>query len=126
MPLTPPIIAGALLASIPASGNIGLSVPQLAAGIAAGVSLWATSTLTIVTVDVGTLGAGVGAVPFVVPPPLLIANMIASFPATGHFGIMAPALATGIALGLAAAFPSGDPIACFNWSMLLKKSSAIK
>ena len=107
MPINPAAVAGALLVSLPASGNIGMSVPRLAAAIGAGMTLWATSSLAVVTVDVGTLGAGVGLLPCVVPPSLLLAGMLTSFPATGHAGPRAPALATGVALGLAAAFPLG-------------------
>ena len=107
MPLTPPVVTGALLGALPASGFIGISVPQLAAGIAAGVNLWTTSALQVVTVDVGTLGVGIGVLPCIVPPALLISSMLTTFPATGHFGPFAPALATGIGLGLSIAFPSG-------------------
>jgi hypothetical protein len=107
MPLTPPLVTGALLASLPASGFIGISVPQLAAAIGAGVGLWVSSALQVVTVDVGTLGVGVGILPCVVPPALLTASMLTTFPATGHLGPFAPALANGVALGLSIAFPSG-------------------
>lgn len=93
------------MGTLPAAGMLGTSVPQLAGGIAAGVMIW-VGTLTVVTVDVGTAGAGTGVLPCAIPPPLLVAGMMASFP-IAHHGMMALPLATAVAMGLSAAFPLG-------------------
>jgi hypothetical protein len=106
MPLTPVNITASLLGSLSASGMLGTGASQLAVGIASGVMLW-VGQLTVTTVDVGTLGVGAGTFPCVIPQPLLLAAMLSSFPATGHLGSMSLLLATGIANGLATAFPQG-------------------
>lgn len=106
MPLTPPGIVGSLTSVFPGMGIAGIGAPQLAAGIAAGVMLW-TGALTVVTVDVGTAGAGTGLMPCMIPPPLLIAGMIGGLASTGNIGIMAVPLATAIGTGLGTAFPLG-------------------
>ena len=105
MPLTPPGIAGVLVPALVGSGMLGTNVPQLALGIGIGVTLW-TQSLTVSTVDAGTLGAGLGFLPCVIPPPLLIGGMLSGFAAAGISGVVMPLLATGIGTGLATAFAS--------------------
>lgn len=113
MPLTPPGIAGVLTPALLGTGNFGISVPQLALGIGTGVTLW-TAALTVVTVDAGTLGAGVGAIPCLIPPPLLLGGMLAGFASAGLAGISSPLLATGVAVGLSIAFPTQGVITTFH------------
>ena len=103
MPLTPPGIAGVLAPALAGTGMLGVSVPQLALGVGIGVTLW-TKALTVVTVDAGTLGAGVGTLPCVIPPPLLIGGMLTGLPAAAIAGVASPLLATGLGTGLATAF----------------------
>ncbi len=70
-----------------------------------GVTLW-TASLTVVTTDVGTLGAGVGLGPCAIPPSLLLPSLLSSLPSAGVKGVSMPSLATGLALGLSLAFTS--------------------
>lgn len=105
MPLTPAGIAAIVAPALAGSGMLGTSVPQVALGIGNGVCLW-TAALTVTTVDVGTLGSGVGALPCAIPPPLLIGGMLGGFASAGVAGPMAPLLANGVANGLATAFTS--------------------
>lgn len=83
-----------------------MAVPQLAAGIASGICMWVPQ-LTIVTVDVGTLGVGSGQMPWIVAPPLLIGFMIAGYASGAQLGTMAALEATGLANGLVAGFATG-------------------
>jgi hypothetical protein len=80
-------------------------MPQLAQGVAMGVVLWANSGAVVTTVDTGTLGVGAGAVPLVVPSPLILGNLTTAFAAQAMLGPMAPlecvGLSNGLSLGLA-------------------------
>jgi len=107
MPLTPFNVAGILTQQLVVTGNIGVSVPQLALGVANGLCLWTSGTLLVATVDTGTLGAGVGAFPCVIPPPLLFAGLTLGFASAGLVGISVPSLLAGLTSGLALAFPTG-------------------
>lgn len=107
MPLTPPGIIGPLVGALAGSGSgLGIAAPQLAAGVAAGIMLWLPA-LTVVTADVGTVGVGAGVLPCLIPLPLLVAGMQGGFAASAQIGILAPAMALGMAGGLALAFPQG-------------------
>jgi hypothetical protein len=106
MPLTPVGLTAVLVPALVASAQVGIAVPQFALGVANGVATFA-QTATVTSVDVGTLGAGVTAVPLVVPQPLLLANMLAGFAATSTLGPMAPLLALGLANGLSIGFLQG-------------------
>lgn len=106
MPITPPGLVGAILPNLAAVAMIGTSVPQLALGVATGVTLFNTA-MKVVSVDVGTLGVGAGLGPVVVPPPALLGAMLTSFLATGIHGVMAVPLATGLSTGIALGFAQG-------------------
>ena len=106
MPLTPASITGLVTVNLLATGNLGTKVPQLAAGVAAGVMLW-NASLKVVTIDAGTLGVGVGLLPCVIPQPLLLASFLGGLAATGNVGVMMPLLALGLANGLALSFATG-------------------
>lgn len=107
MPLTPVGLAGALIPMLAASGMLGPAMPQLASGVAAGVILYNTSSLKVITVDAGTLGVGAGAAPVLVPQPLLLSSLLTAFAATGILGPMSPLLALGLANGLSIGFLQG-------------------
>jgi len=100
MPLTPPGLTGVLIPSLAASLMLGTAMPQLAQGVAFGTTFWATQGAVVTSVDVGTLGVGAGAVPLIVPQPLILANLLVAFAANGMLGPMAPLEATGLSVGL--------------------------
>lgn len=100
MPLTPPGLSGALIPSLAASLMLGPAMPQLAQGVANGTVFWASQAATVTSVDTGTLGVGASFVPLIVPPPLLLANLLIAFTANGMLGPMAPLEATGLSIGL--------------------------
>ena len=106
MPLTPIGIAGLLIPNLIATGNIGIGVPKLAAGIASGIISW-NATLKVLTVDVGSFGVGTGSLPCAIPQPLLFASLLSGLAAAGNVGVMMPLLALGTANGLALAFLQG-------------------
>lgn len=104
MPMDPatltPIMTGALLAN----GLLGPSSPQLAAGLASGLSIYAQTAILVQTTDVGTLGAGKGTGIGVIVPPAITASMLGSFSAAGMLGPMTPPLATAVATAFTLAF----------------------
>lgn len=106
MPLTPPGIAAALIPSLLASGNTGIAVPQFALGVATGVTLFA-QTMVVASVDSGTLGVGATTLPLLVPQPLLLSSLLAGFAASATVGILAPAVAAGLSVGLNIGFLQG-------------------
>ncbi len=106
MPLTPATLTGALTSNLSGVGVIGQAASQLAAAVAAGVSLW-TPQVVVTTADVGTAGAGTGTLPCTIPQPLLLGGIQSGLSSFGNIGPLAPTIALGIANGLAAAYPSG-------------------
>lgn len=106
MPITSANLTASVLAGLAGTGMTGTAVPTLASGIGQGVAAW-VKTLTVLTVDVGTGGAGTGILPWLVPQPLLLGNMLAGYAANQHLGLMAPREATGVATGLALGFAQG-------------------
>lgn len=106
MPITLGGLTGAVAAGLAAGGMVGQAVPQLAAGVSAGLMIWIPQ-LTVTTVDAGTLGVGTGLLPFAVPAPLIIGSLLAMYPANGHLGPMAPLEATGLGTGIATGFAQG-------------------
>lgn len=100
MPLAPPITTPIFLSSLASNAIIGISTPQFALAVATGLEIYAGSGLTVLSVDAGTLGAGVGiGVGVTVAPPILIASLTVSFAANGLLGIMAPLMINALALG---------------------------
>ncbi len=85
---------------------VGVGMPKLATGVAAGVMLWVPQ-VQVVTVDVGTLGVGVGTTPCLILQPLLLVGISAGFAAQGLVGPMSPLTILALANGLALAFPQG-------------------
>jgi hypothetical protein len=107
MPLTPPGLTGAVLAGLTASGFIGTAASQLALGVATGIVTWATSAAIVTSVDTGTLGVGAGTIPLVVPPPLLLGNLLVGFTAMAQIGVMAPVECAGLSIGISTGLAQG-------------------
>lgn len=104
MPLARGVTTPIFLASLVSQGNLGISAPKLAAGLAAGLSEYASGPLQVISKDIGTLGVGSGqGLGMRIPPPVLIAAMVGSFGSQGIAGIMSVPTATGVALGLVSA-----------------------
>lgn len=100
--LNPPALAsGFIVPNVMSTGNLGMGVPTFAKGVAIGVCQYLTVHSRVMTVDVGTLGAGTSIIPLMVPSPLLISSVTAGFASSGILGTMAPKLIAGLATGLA-------------------------
>jgi len=104
MPMDPGTLTPVFLSQLISVGLIGPSTIQLATGLANGTSIYATTTIIFQSVDVGTLGAGVGLGPGPTVPPLIIPAMIGSFLSHGILGPFSIPTATGIANGMMLAF----------------------
>ena len=101
MPLVVPAITAVMTANLASVGAVGPSSSQLAAGLAQGLSVYASSGLKILTVDTGTLGAGVGVGQgLIVPVPALLTSLTAAFLGAGIGGVMSVPTATAIANGM--------------------------
>jgi hypothetical protein len=106
MPLAAPTLTVTLTTSLLGSGMIGSATPKFASGVAQGVTLW-VKKLSVQTVDAGVAGVGTGLFPFLIPPQLLMANLLAAYVANGQIGPMAPLEAVGLANGLAMGLLTG-------------------
>jgi hypothetical protein len=83
---------------------LGVSAIQLATGLANGLAQYAGSGMTVITVDAGTLGAGVGTgVGVILPPPVLLGTLIASFAGAGILGPFQIPTCNAISLGMSMA-----------------------
>lgn len=100
MPLAPPILTPIIAANLIATANIGPGVPQYSQGVANGVAIHLLQNTKVVTVDAGALGVGTSVMPLLIPPPVLLAAILAGFAAGGIIGPMSPLLALGLANGL--------------------------
>lgn len=100
--LAVPANAAILTASLVGATLHGISVPQVALGIATGLATYAPG-IVVVTVDTGVLGAGKGTgIGMIMPPP--VPQMIAAFTSAALIGIFSAPAATGVALGLSQIF----------------------
>jgi hypothetical protein len=106
MPISTPNLTAAVTAGLLSGGMIGMATPKLALGIGGGLARW-IPLLVVQTTDAGSLGVGTGAIPFAVPAPLLISNLIIAYAANGQIGPSAPLEATGLGNGLATGFAQG-------------------
>jgi hypothetical protein len=105
MPLDPGSITAVMTSSLIGASIAGIGSAQLATGIANGLSLYASSGLTVISIDTGVLGAGTGVgVGIILPTPVLIGAFTGTFPAGGIAGIMAPALISALSIGFTQAF----------------------
>jgi hypothetical protein len=104
MPLDPGTITGLMNANMASNGLLGPSVPQLAAGVANGLSQYAASGLTAISVDTGTVGSGVGfGVGIIIPPAVFQGTLQAAFAGALIVGPTAPLLVNAIAMGFSQA-----------------------
>lgn len=104
MPMDPGTLTPIMLANLVSAGMIGPSTIQLATGLANGLSIYATTTIQFQSVDVGTLGAGVGLGAGIIVPPAIVPAMIGSFLSHGILGPFSIPTATGIANGFQLCF----------------------
>lgn len=104
MPMDPGTLTPIFAANLIAVGMIGPSTIQLATGLANGTSIYANTVIQFISVDAGTLGAGVGLGAGVIVPPAIIPAMIGSFAGHGILGPFSIPTATGIANGLTLSF----------------------
>lgn len=97
MPLTPTITTGIFLSNLLSNGLIGIHTPSLASAVANGLEIYATSGLQVTSIDAGTLGAGVGlGLGIIVPTPVFVSSLTASFIAAGIIGTSSPSLVAGL------------------------------
>lgn len=107
MPLSPLTLTPVIAANLLATGHTGTGMTQLATGVALGTSEFLLQTAKVITVDVGSLGAGTSIAPLIVPQPLLLAGILAGFAAQQILGIFSPLTATGLANGLSLGLLTG-------------------
>jgi len=103
MPIDPgtttPIFNGMLVAN----GLIGPGTTQLAAGLAAGLFQYASTAITVSSIDVGTLGVGVGSgIGVLLLPSVVLGALSPMMSGNGVLGPLAPSMANAIANGVAA------------------------
>jgi len=106
MPITLPGLIGAITGGGASGSLAGMSVPQIALGLATGIMSW-LPTVQVVTADTGFLGAGTGLLPFIIPPPTLVGAMLAGVASAGLTGVMAAPAATGLGNGLVLGLAQG-------------------
>jgi len=106
MPITTPNLTLAITGGLFSAGMLGTSVPQLAAGIASGLTRWLPQVV-VLTTDAGSAGAGSGASPFQLPLPVMVGAMLSAYVTMKQLGPMAPLEAVGLANGLVQGFAQG-------------------
>lgn len=104
MPMNPTTLAPIMSGVLSSNGIVGPSSLQMATGLATGLSEYATTGIIVTSVDVGTLGTGIGSGVGVVLDPAIEGVMASMFASNGLVGVFAPALATAIATGFTEAF----------------------
>jgi len=102
--MDPVTLTQIVLGSLVSNGIIGTSAPQLASGLANGLSIYAQTGITVQSVDTGTLGAGIGTGTGIIVSPAITASMIAAFTANGIIGSIAIPLANAVAISFTQAF----------------------
>jgi len=96
---TTPIFNGMLVAN----GLIGPGTTKLAAGLAAGLFQYVSTAITVSSIDVGTLGVGVGnGIGVILLPSVILGALSPMMAGNGVLGAMAPSMANAIANGLSA------------------------
>ena len=97
MPIDPGTTTPIFTAALVANAQVGPNVGQLATGLALGLFQYAQAGI----IDAGTLGVGAGIGPSIIlPEPLLLTALTASFIGHGIIGPMMPLQANAIALGI--------------------------
>jgi hypothetical protein len=101
MPIDPGTTTPIFTAALVANAQVGPNVGQLATGLALGLFQYAQAGITVNSIDAGTLGVGAGIGPSIIlPEPLLLTALTASFIGHGIIGPMMPLQANAIALGI--------------------------
>lgn len=109
MALTPGAVAGLLQASLAGAGVLGTAAPQVAAAVASGFVSYVTSSPTVQTADVGTLGAGVGnGVGLIVTPGAISGPLSGFLAGAGILGVVKDAVAAAIGSALSSALSTAQ------------------
>ena len=95
-----PVLSGSLVSN----GIVGPNSFQLATGLATGLSEYATTGIIVESIDVGSLGAGIGSGVGVILDPAVFGSMNAAFISYAIVGLFGPVLATAISDGFTQAF----------------------
>lgn len=104
MPLDPGTVTGIMTASLTGAGMAGIAMPQLAGAVATGLSTYAASGLTAISVDTGLVGSGTGTgVGIALAPGTLQGTLQPAFVGAAIAGIASVQLATAIASGFSTA-----------------------
>lgn len=109
MPYVPTVATLDIAVGLVAGLDIGPGAIKLATAVAQGTGQWLTS-VPVITKDTGTVGAGSGSIPLVVPPPALAAGLAAGYAANKILGIMAPLNILGLSIGLSQAMAKANVI----------------
>jgi len=105
MPINPGVTTPIFLGSLAATSLVGMSIPQLATGLALGLFQYSQTGLIVTSIDAGTLGAGTGLCPTIIlNEQVLFTAISSSLLGHGVTGMLMPALANGAALGISASF----------------------
>jgi len=107
MPMDPITLLPIMTSSLASSGIVGPNLPQLASGLANGLSAYAVSSLVIKSINVGTAGAGVGAGLGLIIPPSIFATMASSFVSNGLVGVYSPSLSIAVSSAFIQSFSLG-------------------
>lgn len=104
MPLTPAITAPMFSAALASANVKGQGAVLLAAALASGLQAYATSGMTVITIDVGTTGSGTGVGSGIfLTPPALSSSLIAAFSGSSIVGSFAAPTATAIGIAISQA-----------------------
>ena len=101
MPIDPGTTTPIFTTALVSNAQVGPNIGQLATGLAMGLFQYAQSGVTVNSIDVGTLGVGTGIGPSIIlPEPVILSALTASFIGHGIVGPMMPLQASAIALGI--------------------------
>lgn len=101
MALLPPAVSAAVLTFLPGSNVKGIAVPQLAQAVGVGFAGYITSSVTVVTQDGGSAGAGAGFGQGLTVSSLTFTKSFKSaFPANGLDGAMSEPLILALSKAL--------------------------
>ncbi len=101
MPIDPSTTLPVFTASLISNGLVGVSNQQLAAGLSMGLFQYAHAGVIVTSIDAGTVGNGTGIGPSIIlPEPLILSSLTASFAGHGIIGPFMPMQANAIASGI--------------------------
>ena len=108
MALAPVVTTPIFFANFSSLGILGISVPQLSAGLANALYAYSNSGISVSTVDAGLIGSGVGAGTAALTPASMLPFMIASFSSQSVLGISSFQLAVAITNSLSTCISSSS------------------